>query len=612
MSKVKEDTSSSSVLRRSFLTLSISDRRKVLMVIALQVFFGFLDLAAVGVIGILGALSIRGIQSQPSGGKVQFILKLLHLQSSSFQSQVGILGILAALLLISRTIFSIFFIRRTLFFLARRSAQLSATLVQSLLGQSLTSMQSRTTQQTLYAVTDGVSIVMLGVLGTAVTLISDGSLLIILSIGLFVVDPIVAASMFIVFGGIALLLYKYLHVRARVLGDKFSSLHIESNEKIVEVMNSYRELVVHNRRNYYANEIANIRYEIAESSAETAFMPNISKYVIESTVVLGSLLISAFQFVLQDAAHAVATLAIFLAAGTRIAPAILRMQQGSLSIRGSVGAASPTLNLIDALELSDANDVEIDPLDIEHDGFEPSVVMEGVSYRYPNAEKYAIDGLSIKVEEGELVAIVGPSGAGKTTLIDLMLGLLEPSTGEVRISNQPPSESTKIWPGACSYVPQDAVIINGTIRENVALGYPTDSATDEIVMQAIKIAALEEMVRGLPDGLDSQVGERGARLSGGQRQRLGIARAMFTNPRLLILDEATSALDGVTELEISNAIANLRGRTTVVIIAHRLSTVRNADVVYYLENGKLIAHGNFERVRELVPNFDHQAKLMGL
>jgi ABC-type multidrug transport system fused ATPase/permease subunit len=168
------------------------------------------------------------------------------------------------------------------------------------------------------------------------------------------------------------------------------------------------------------------------------------------------------------------------------------------------------------------------------------------------------------------------------------------------------------WPGAVSYVPQDIVIAAGTIRENVSLGYPKECATNDLVDSALRIAHLEHFVATLPLGADTQVGERGTKISGGQRQRIGIARAMFTRPQLLVLDEATSSLDGESEASISEALQSLRGSTTVVMIAHRLSTVRNADIVVYLSEGRVIAVGSFDEVRQAVPDFDHQAQLMGL
>ena len=168
------------------------------------------------------------------------------------------------------------------------------------------------------------------------------------------------------------------------------------------------------------------------------------------------------------------------------------------------------------------------------------------------------------------------------------------------------------WPGSVSYVPQDVSISNGTIRENVSLGYPAAVVDDEHVWNCLRAAELEDFVKNLPKQLDSRVGERGTSLSGGQRQRLGIARALFTNPLLLVLDEATSALDGETEANIAETLVQLRGKATVIMIAHRLSTIMNADCVYFLENGTLKARGSFEEVRKLVPEFEKQAQIMGL
>jgi ABC-type multidrug transport system fused ATPase/permease subunit len=341
-------------------------------------------------------------------------------------------------------------------------------------------------------------------------------------------------------------------------------------------------------------------------------MPYVSKYVIETAVVLGAVLIGAAQFILQDATHAVATLAIFLAAGTRIAPAVLRVQQGSINIRGSLGQARPTLDLIDALGDAPVIENVDDTIDIFHEGFIAEVRVMNVSLTYPHKPTPAISNISLTIPSGSLIAIVGPSGAGKTTIIDVLLGVLNPDEGSVSISGLPPLLAVSKWPGAVSYVPQDVVIAAGTIRENVALGYPTETATDELVMSALRVAQLDQFVRNLPLGIDTQVGERGAKISGGQRQRLGIARAMFTRPQLLVLDEATSSLDAETEASISEAIQSLRGTITVVMIAHRLSTVRNADIVVYLAEGKVLASGSFEEVRQAVPDFNRHASLMGL
>lgn len=210
------------------------------------------------------------------------------------------------------------------------------------------------------------------------------------------------------------------------------------------------------------------------------------------------------------------------------------------------------------------------------------------------------------------MSFVGQSGAGKTTLADLILGVLEPDAGEIRIGHLKPINAIKRWPGAVGYVPQDVLIFNGTVRQNVALGYSEGEIIDARIWEALENAQLVEFVRGLPLGLDTPVGDRGSKLSGGQRQRLGIARALYTLPKLLVLDEATSSLDGGTEADISRAINQLKGKVTVIMIAHRLSTVKNSDVVHYLSEGKLLASGTFSHVRSQIPEFERQASLMGL
>ena len=601
-----------SALARSARVLPKKDRPKIVIVVMLQIGLGFLDLLGVAAFGVLGALSVTGVQSKEPGNRVSEVLDLLNLTNFTFQSQVAILAVSAASILVLRTILSIVFTRKIFFFLSRRGATISSALISKLLSQTLTEVQSRSTQDTLYSVTSGVSAITLGVLGTATTIVSDASLLLIMVAGLFIVDPTMAVTTIIFFGTLGFILYRTMNVKAHNLGFQVASLNVKSNEKIIEVLTSYRESVVRNRRDYYAREIGRLRLGLADVLAEIQFMPNISKYVIESGIVIGALIIAGAQFAVQDARQAVATLTVFLAAGTRIAPAIMRLQQSAIQIKSGIGSAIPTLDLIESLHGVDNIDPVEDSLDVIHDGFEANVALSSVRFRYPNQDTNALNEITFTIRAGDSLAIVGPSGAGKTTLVDVLLGVLNANSGKVSISGVNPLDSIAKWPGAISYVPQDVVITNGTIRENIAMGFPSVVATDELVWDAIKIAQLTEFVESLPFGLDTPVGERGTKISGGQRQRLGIARAMFTKPKLLVLDEATSSLDGQTEADISHSIQKLQGSVTVVLIAHRLSTVRNVNQVIYMAGGEIVARGNFEEVRAAVPDFDRQAQLMGL
>ena len=594
---------------RAVAILSARDRRKSLGIILIQLCLGVFDLIGVLVIGVLGMLVVTGLESRTPSARVSMILDFLHLSGQSLQMQSVMLGILSSILLVSKTVISIFFTRRILFFFSNRAAYISTNLVSRLLSQSLIGIQSRTSQETLFAATRGVEFVTIQVLATSIVLVSDISLLLILCMGLFIVDPATAIGTVFIFFIIFLILNRTMGIRAGKLGSQSSKLNISSNQKIIEVFSTYRESVAGNRRDYYAGEIEKHRVALAKTSAEFSFLPYISKYVIETSVLLGAIFIGGVQFYFQDASHAISTLAIFLAAGTRIAPAVLRIQQGSLQILGGLGQGKPTLDLIDELRNIPTNVSSFDKIDLYHEGFEPEVIISHLEFTYPESKIKAVSDVDITIKKGELIALVGPSGSGKSTLIDLLLGVLVPDHGHVLTSGLPPLLAAAKWSGAIAYVPQDAVIISGTIRENVSLGYPLADATDELVIDALRVAQLDKFVKELPAGLDTQVGERGTKISGGQRQRLGIARALFTRPLLLVLDEATSALDGETEAGISAALQALHGSTTIIMIAHRLSTIKNADQVVYFDAGKVLAVGTFDEVRLSVPDFDNQAKI---
>jgi ABC-type multidrug transport system fused ATPase/permease subunit len=497
-------------------------------------------------------------------------------------------------------------------FLSFKGAEISSGLVSKLLGSNLLAIQKQADQDVLYQTTLGVNALTLGILANGTTLLSDSSLLVVLMIGLFLVDPTIAISSMILFGGLGFILYLNTNKKAQKLGESYTKLTIQSNQEILEVLSTFRETLVRNRRYYYSRKISEVRYKLSSTTGELQFMPHVGKYIIESGIVLGAIFVSGIQFLMQDAVQAVATLSVFLAAGTRIAPAIMRIQNGAISFRSHMSGAEATLVLIESLDGTRPIAYASDDLQIAHDGFEATIKLKNGTLIYPNSDVKALDNLNIEVFAGELVAIVGSSGAGKTSLVDVLLGVLELNSGTVLISGLPPLKAISKWPGSISYVPQDVVITNNSVKENVALGFPLNQIDDTSIWSALNIAQLSEFIEALPEKLETLVGERGAKISGGQRQRLGIARAMYTKPKILVLDEATSSLDGQTESDISNAIQRLRGDVTVVMIAHRLSTVRKADKVVYMEAGKIMAVGSFDEVRAQVPDFDSQASLMGL
>lgn len=601
-----------SLVKYSITLLPRRDRRILAFASVVQVFLSFLDLAGVALIGVLGSLSVNGLQSRKPGDRVSAVLEFLSLDDRTLQFQVASIGILAGTLLLSRTILSVFFSRRVMHFLSRRGANISSELIGKLMNQNYLEVNSRSVQETIFAVTSGVSVLTLVILGGIINLITDISLLIVLTVGLTVVDLQLAFATFVLFSSAVLILYLVLHRKVHLLGLRQTSINVGINEEIQQIITSYRENIVRGRRSFYAKKISGEQVRLASIQAELTFIPNISKYVVEASLVLGTLLICAVQFSVQDATRAIGTLSIFLAAATRIAPATLRIQQSALAFKSASGSALPTIHLIDSLKTISEIEDNFENVKFSHDHFISEIQLEDLSFSYPLASKSALEKISLSIYPGETIAIVGPSGAGKTTLVDTILGVLKPTFGKILISGCTPEEAVRLWPGAIAYVPQDVAISNKTILENITIGFEPHLIRHDLVNHALEVSKLSELIQSLPDGLNTMVGERGTKISGGQRQRLGIARALYTNPQLLVLDEATSALDGQTEADISTSLQKLKGSVTLLIIAHRLSTIIHADRIYYIDGGKIIAQGNFEELRKLVPNFDSQARLMGL
>ncbi len=582
------------------------------MISALQVMLGFLDLLGVALVGVLGALSITGIQSIEAGNRVTTVLNFLNLENLSFQSQVSVIGFSAILVLSVRTIFSVYFMRRTYYYLGIKSAFITGKTSSKLFARDLLNLNQYSSQEILYSLTIGVNSITHGIIGSIISAISDASLLILILIGLFVADFSMGVSVLILFSITGGAIYLLQQKRAKKLGKDLSSLSIKSEEKIQEAVSSFREIKVHNRHQFYSLKIEEIRNSLAKVQAEINFMPQISKYVFEGALLTGTLLIAGLQFYLKDAANAFGSLAIFMAASSRVAPAVLRLQQGMVLIKTSVGTSESTLNLVEDL-FSDSHVGELGLLpDFVYEGFTGDVAIFDLCFKYDNGSSFAMNNLNLEIKTGSHVAIVGPSGSGKTTLADILLGVINPDSGKVMISGMTPRAVIKKWPGAISYVPQNTVIFNSSAEENIALGYQVEEINHERVKEAIAKTDLTDFVNNLSNSLSSRLGEQGGALSGGQRQRIGIARAFYTNPKLLILDEATSALDSDTELVITNSLKQLQKGTTVITIAHRLSTVKDADLVVYMEKGNIIATGSFQEVRERVKNFDRQANLMGL
>ena len=599
-------------IKHCFILLSRGEISRLRLVSFAQLLLAFLDFAGVIAIGLIGMLSVYGIQSRSPSGQLKYLLDALKINDWSLQGQVTIVGLFAGIVLITKSVISAWINRRTIQFLSNRSADISIRILRKLAFSNLEQIKRRSRFENIYAITNGVQSVTVGVIGTMVNLFADTVLITVMFFGLLIIDPSIALATVTLFGLIAFTLYKLVNERVVYLAKEDANIQIDNGRLLYELFGSYREIFAGGIRKQYVDRLELLRRRGAKISASATFIRDISKYVLEVAFVFGALFFVGLQFILKDAVGAISSISIFVASAGRIIPAILRVQSSALTFRGAMSSASRTLDMIQELGDIEYSDQENSYVNEKQNIFSGPIKLNDVDFGYSDGSDLVIKDINLEIPPGEWLAVVGPSGAGKTTLVDLLLGILKPTRGTVEISGTDAETAVSKWPGMVSYVPQDSFIVQASIQENVALGRDYAEIDKDRVMFCLELVGLVDLVENNSKGTEFDVGELGSKLSGGQRQRLGIARALYSNPKLLILDEATSALDTSSEKKIVDCLSSIKGEVTIVSIAHRLSTVVNADRVIYVENGRIVASGSFQEVRNQVPNFDSQAKLANI
>ena len=592
-------------------------RYKLVKIVIIQASLSVLDLVGIALIGLIGALSVSGIKSSTPSSGVNQVLIALGIENQLFQNQIAILGTCAAFFLIVKTLISAYINRRILKFLSTNTAILSSKLYKDLLNTPPMMLDGSSSQRNLYAITQGVQSLNVGAVGSFMNVISEGFLFLTLALGLLIYDSILAIGTISLLGLGAVILYFTLHKRARQIGIEYSDLIVEANDIFIESRGAFREIFVRNQLKIYWEKFRKKKEDLALNVAEAAFMPLVSKYALEVSLILGALLVAALQFSRGDAEQAAASLGVFFATSSRLAPSILRMQQSLISMKIALYESAATFDFIIQLNSSKQSKLfeereSSSGTDQSGEAFQGSVSVNSVTAYYDNSKVPALKNVSFSVKKGSFTAIVGPSGAGKSTLADCILGIITPNEGSVTLSGILSIQAIRKWPGKIAYVPQESYLANRTIRENVTFNLDYTERLKDEVKTALSESNSLEFVNQLPEDINTNIGERGSQLSGGQRQRIGIARALYLKPELLVLDEATSALDSHNESSILEVVKSLSPETIVVFIAHRLSSVKGFARYLYFSNGEIIADGDLDHIRESVPAFDTIVKNMPL
>ncbi len=567
-----------------------------------------LEIVGLGLVLPLLELLTSSSGSSTSGTGVQFLSDLLGNPSQGTLEAVLAVLVIASFAL--RTLLTIALRWWTLGFTLQSEANLEARLLDLYLRAPYRYHLRRNSAELVRTLQSAVSEAFTRSVGPSVSVATEGAVIIGITIVLLVLQPLIALGTAVYFLVIILVYQRIINRRAHVLGYEFQRLNAESFKAIQQSLGGVKEVIVRNRQPFFVDRLSRFKHESAHVERRFQFYAELPRQYLETAFILGGGFL-ALMLTISGENDAIAVLGLFIAAGFRLLPTLYRFVSAGTTFR--TGLASVDIVCADVAELEAAQEEErpkgtptpVEPL-------REALTVESVSFAYEGSERPVLDDVSLTVHRGESVAVVGTSGAGKSTLIDLLLGLHHPRSGRIAVDGVDIDDDLEGWRNQIGLVPQDVYLLDASLRENVAFGVPEAEIDDELVNEAIQQAQLESFVAGLPDGLETVTGERGVRISGGQRQRLGIARAFYTQPKVLILDEATSSLDNATEAELAATINELHGKLTMIVIAHRLSTVKNSDRVFLLEHGRLTASGTFEELVATSPAFAELAELARL
>ncbi|HEU5242438.1 MAG TPA: ABC transporter ATP-binding protein [Ornithinibacter sp.] len=445
------------------------------------------------------------------------------------------------------------------------------------------------------------------VVGGSITVMTESVAVVALAVVLLVTNPVPALIAIVYFAVAGIAFERIVRVPATRAGEVFQKASLDMHVTVLQTLQGIKEVKVRRTSAFFLDRYDRSRRHYARARRVYTFLGDLPRYALELVFVGGVAVLTAITLTQGNSAATLTTLALFLAAGFRMLPSLVRIVASLQQIRTGVPAVQLVLDDVRSTDLFDAP--ADDPRHTRRTPLRSRLDVDDVTYRYPGSTDTVLDGVTLSVTAGTSTALVGSSGAGKTTLVDIVLGLHQPEHGRVLVDGAPVDDDLPAWQRSIGLVPQDVYVIDDTLRANIALGEPADMIDEVRLAEAVRMAQLDDHVATLPEGLDTKVGERGARMSGGQRQRLGMARALYRHPDVLVLDEATSSLDNETERRISEVINTLHGRMTVLVVAHRLSTVRSCDQIVFLERGKVAAVGTFEEVRRASPEFDHLVEL---
>ena len=589
------------------------ERSKWLFLTGLKSILSVLDLAGILAIGfIVTSTAIFLI----SGSDPNRVVEFAGLQIPAVNAQTLPWFSAAVLLLfLFKALAAVVLTKKAAFHVAKVEARSAKKIAEISFGGDLGTVRKRSREEVMYAIQTGSPSAFNTILNAANALISEATLFLLVCIGFLFVDAWATLAAIAYFALIAAVMQYFVGSLMTKAGQVLAESSVRANGEISDLISVFRELLVLGKRDKYIEGIYRARVMAAESTATQHYLSGMPRYIIEAALLVGVAIFVLSQALTGDIVKSAATIGVFLSGGFRLTAALLPLQNALLTINAYLPVAQTAQDILadgesltaQAVSQSDAQIGSTEPAKSTETPQPFGLKFVSVSYSYPDATNPALREISFEIESGSQVALMGPSGAGKSTIADLICKVLSPTSGTIQVTG---SYGMDISRRRVSYVPQRPGLVSGTILDNIALGENKFEMSRERALEALNLAHLSELIEALPEGLDTELGKLQDGLSGGQIQRLGLARALYTRPGLLVMDEATSALDAVSEAEIQVALNAMRGKVTVVLIAHRLNTIQHADKVLLVEDGQIMDSGKFRDLLARNPSVEKVVALM--
>ena len=597
----------------------LTTRQKVVfgVLTGAQLFANVLDLVGIAAIGLLVMAVASGRIDFDFGGLYRITI------DETPPALIAGLVVAAAMSFLLKAVFNLLLSLALIRYMAGVEVNASKRMAHYLLSGTLGELRRYSQADIQYAVNASTGAMYSGVLNSIASIITGSGLMVMILGTFFLVNPIAALVVAVYLAVVVTAIQWTIGNKLKQIGRDVNKSSIATTGAILDAVSSFREVAVLKKQQFFLRRYVDARWLFVKTNARSTVLKSVPRLIIEQGLMLGVLGFVSWQILSGDVATGLASVGVFVVGSVRIIGAVVPIQSAYSSLKTTVVKAEMAQKLSveiteraperEAMQQALESAPPLSTLAAEAKGAAPKglgIEMKDVEFTYPDAEEPVVTGINLTAEPGGFIAFIGPSGAGKTTLADLVLGLNIPDKGSVLIDGRNPLEIREKHPGLISYVPQKPGMVSGTIAQNIALGIADDKIDEEWVWECLRLAALDDVIHGMPGGIHASLGKQSDQLSGGQLQRLGLARALYPKPRLIILDEATSALDAGSEAAVSKNIRELGESVTLIVIAHRLSTVKHADCVYVVDEGKIIASGPFNTLRKTVPMVEEYVRLM--